>query len=156
MFYLNLKQWKSFRVKNFEKGSEIAYSHLLNAFVLIIKKHSLYRKWSFPLKISWINVTKSAGTADLVTLTEEILNRKLHFLCSDLLAEVYWENNKRPLPLISINYPIKFRYSYWKEVPGFLSAEICRKQRNWYIERVKNLCIPIRITVIYPFTAIWN
>ena len=143
MFYLNLKQWKSFRVKNFEKGSEIAYSHLLNAFVLIIKKHSLYRKWSFPLKISWINVTKSAGTADLVTFIEEILNQKLHFLCSDLLAEVYWENNKRPLPLMLINYhPIKFRYSYWKEVPGFLFAEICRKQRNCYIERGKDL--PLR------------
>ena len=31
--------------------------------------------------ISSVNVTKSTGTADLVTLTEEILNGKLHFLC---------------------------------------------------------------------------
>ena len=38
----------------------------------------------FPLKISSVNVTKSAGTADLVTFTEEILNGKLQFLCSAL------------------------------------------------------------------------
>ena len=34
----------------------------------------------FPLRISSVNVTKFA---DLVTITEEILNGKLHFLCSD-------------------------------------------------------------------------
>ena len=38
----------------------------------------LNEKWSFPLRISSVNVTRSAG----VTLTEEILNVKLHFLCS--------------------------------------------------------------------------
>ena len=41
---------------------------------------SLRKKWSFPLRISSVNVTKSA-TANLVTFTEEILNGKLHFLC---------------------------------------------------------------------------
>ena len=39
-------------------------------------------KISFPLRISSVNVTKSAGHADLVTFTEEILNGKLNFLCS--------------------------------------------------------------------------
>ena len=45
---------------------------------------SLHKKWRFPLRISSVNVTKSANpeTANLVTLTEEILNGKLHFLCS--------------------------------------------------------------------------
>ena len=37
------------------------------------------KKWSFPLRISSVNVTKSAETADLVTFTEEILNGKLHY-----------------------------------------------------------------------------
>ena len=32
--------------------------------------------------ISLVNVTKFQKTADLVTFTEEILNGKLHFLCS--------------------------------------------------------------------------
>ena len=32
---------------------------------------------------SSVNVAKSAGTADLVTFTEEILKGKLHFLCSE-------------------------------------------------------------------------
>ena len=39
---------------------------------------SLHKKWSFPLRISSVNVNNSA--ADLVTFTEEILNVKLCFL----------------------------------------------------------------------------
>ena len=39
---------------------------------------SLHKKRSFPLKISSVNVTK------LVTFTDEMLNRKLYFLCSEL------------------------------------------------------------------------
>ena len=47
------------------------------------KTLTLHKKWSFPLRISSVNVTKSAQkTADLVTFTGEILNGKLHFLCS--------------------------------------------------------------------------
>ena len=41
----------------------------------------LHKKWSFPLKISSVNVTKSAGNCGLVTVAEEIFNGKLHFLC---------------------------------------------------------------------------
>ena len=37
------------------------------------------QKISFPLRIAPVNVTKSV---DLVTFIEEILNGKLHFLCS--------------------------------------------------------------------------
>ena len=38
----------------------------------------LQKKWSFPLKISSVNMTKP----DLIIFTEEILNGKLHFWCS--------------------------------------------------------------------------
>ena len=38
--------------------------------------NKLQKKWSFPLRISSVNL------ADLVTFTEEIRNRKLHFLWS--------------------------------------------------------------------------
>ena len=40
------------------------------------------QKMKFSIKISSVDVTKSQLSAYLVTLTEEILNRKLHFLCS--------------------------------------------------------------------------
>ena len=42
------------------------------------------QKWRFPLRISSVNMTKSGGSADLVTFTEDILSGKLHyfFLCS--------------------------------------------------------------------------
>ena len=40
-------------------------------FLLLV----LHKKWSFPLRISSVNL-------DLVSFTEEILNGKLHFLCS--------------------------------------------------------------------------
>ena len=46
--------------------------------------HPLHKKWSFPLRISSENVTKSQETAVLSTYTEEILNGKLHFLWNDL------------------------------------------------------------------------
>ena len=40
------------------------------------------QKMMFSIKDSSVNVNKSEETADLVTFTEEILNGKLHFLCS--------------------------------------------------------------------------
>ena len=39
-------------------------------------------KIKFPLRICSIKVTKKLETANLVTITKEILNGKLHFLCS--------------------------------------------------------------------------
>ena len=49
-----------------------------------VHSHSLalHIKSSFPLRISSVNVTEPQETADLITFTEEILNGKLHFLCS--------------------------------------------------------------------------
>ena len=41
---------------------------------------SVHKKWNFPLRISPVNLTNLPETADLVTFTGEILNRKLHFL----------------------------------------------------------------------------
>ena len=49
--------------------------HLLNHL-----KHCT-KNWSFPLRISSVNPQCSG---DLVTFTEEILNGKLHFLCSEI------------------------------------------------------------------------
>ena len=49
---------------------------LLPNKLLSFKPLALHKKWSFSLKISSVNVTKSA---DLVTFIEEILNGKLHF-----------------------------------------------------------------------------
>ena len=48
---------------------------------LLNKLHYTDNK-SFLLRISSVNVAKSQETADLITLTEEILNGKLHFFCS--------------------------------------------------------------------------
>ena len=52
-------------------------NHLQLPFLPSDLHHSLHKKWSFSLRIS------SANVADLITFTEEILNGKLHFLCSD-------------------------------------------------------------------------
>ena len=41
-------------------------------------------KWSFPLRISSVNMTKSTVSCD--TFTEEILNEKFHFLCSVMVS----------------------------------------------------------------------
>ena len=46
-------------------------------------QYVLHKKRSFPLRISSVNVTKSAVSCGFGHITEEILNGKLHFLCSD-------------------------------------------------------------------------
>ena len=43
---------------------------------------TLHKKWSFPLRISSVNVTNPQETTDLVTFTKEILSEKLHYLFS--------------------------------------------------------------------------
>ena len=46
-------------------------------------RFAMYKQMKFSVKDSSVNVTKcDQETADLVTLTEEILNGKLHFLYS--------------------------------------------------------------------------
>ena len=42
----------------------------------------LHKKWGFSLKIYSVNVTKSAGNCGFGHIYEEIVNEKLHFLCS--------------------------------------------------------------------------
>ena len=43
---------------------------------------TLHKKWSFPLRIFSVSVTKLQFPEDMVTLTEEILHEKTQFLCS--------------------------------------------------------------------------
>ena len=54
--------------------------HLLQFFVVIVPL-TLHKYRSFPFRISSVNVTKTAVSADLVTFTEKI-NAKLQFLRS--------------------------------------------------------------------------
>ena len=53
-------------------------------FLFNIERHhyTLHKKWSFPIRTSSVNMSKSTVRTDLVT--EETLNGKLHFLCSDI------------------------------------------------------------------------
>ena len=44
--------------------------------------NTVQKKWSFPLTISLANVTKSTISCGFGLISEEILNGKLHFLCS--------------------------------------------------------------------------
>ena len=64
--------------------------HTFNTCPLLEFVVSLHKEWNFPLRISSINVTKSAVSSGLVMFTEEIHNGKLHFLCSTF-SWSYWE-----------------------------------------------------------------
>ena len=71
---------------------EISKSGIRSQILLRFKNLLLlHKKWSFPLRISPVNMTKSTGNCGLVTFTEEILDRKLHFLCS-----VFWVITEHP------------------------------------------------------------
>ena len=53
-------------------------------------KPTLHKKRSFPLRISSVNVTKFVGNCGFGHIfTEEILNVKFHFLCSETMS-VSW------------------------------------------------------------------
>ena len=50
--------------------------------MVLLNNHLETHKKSFPLRISSVNVTKSAGNWGLVAFTEEIHNGRLHFFCA--------------------------------------------------------------------------
>ena len=50
-----------------------------NTPLKMIARNTLHKKWSFPLRISEVNMTKSAVSTGFVTSTEENLEGKLHF-----------------------------------------------------------------------------
>ena len=91
-------QKMKFSIKDFFRKCDQIHSFLWScsiAILLLLPKFSCFRKqisaitevhstkkWSSPSRIFSVNVTKSEGTADLVTFTEEILNGKLDFFCS--------------------------------------------------------------------------
>ena len=54
----------------------VSYDHF-QVTMLSIPEAALHKNWSFLLWISSVNMNKSAGN-----FPEEILNGKLHFLCS--------------------------------------------------------------------------
>ena len=85
------------------------------------------RKDSFKLRISAVNATKSEGV-DLATITEETLNAKLYFLCSEFI-------------LI---------YSYFPVITCILKTTIRSSSAKLYIE-VSGfiLDLPLKLTVIY-------
>ena len=74
---------------------------IINAFFKYSRnKNSINhcKKWSFPLSIFSVNVTKSAG--NWRTFTEELLNRKPHFLCSECIFRfVYHQHLPRRLSI---------------------------------------------------------
>ena len=71
----------------------------------------LHKKWSFPLRISSVNVTKSAVSSGFVTFTEAILNGKLHFLCSEPYKNGV--SNAHHNYSFGLNVETKFVFSKW-------------------------------------------
>ena len=64
-------------------SEEFVVGYLIVAYFCPV--YSLHKKWGFPLRISSVNVTKSAGNCRFGPIYRRNPNRKLHFLCSDCL-----------------------------------------------------------------------
>ena len=76
-YYVLRKLLRNRLIQSYVNTSEtIEVEISINHVKISILKAITARKMKFPLRISSVNV------ADLVTFTEEILNGKLHFLCS--------------------------------------------------------------------------
>ena len=105
---------------------------------------SLYKKQSFPLRISSANVTKSAASCDLVTFSVDILNRKLHFLCS-------------------VNWSFE-HFSYQRMENGNISGNILffkskikviAKCNSWFLKALDNPLLLVNVSMYFflPYRA---
>ena len=71
---------------------------------------ALHKKLSFPLKISSVNVTQSAGNCGFGHIIEEILNGRLHFLCSvychyfEFFLKIFVETKAMTLLMLVLYY----------------------------------------------------
>ena len=77
--------------RNKKRRTWVVFSDMIAEKVNSIVTELFARGWrlNFPLRISSVNVTNPYYPADLDTFTEEILNWKLHFLCSDISCFYY-------------------------------------------------------------------
>ena len=118
-------------------------------FQLWICSHSSvtrYKKWSFPLRISSVNVTKSAGNCILATFTEEILNGKL--------CIVIYKNMKLIITLIifmatrttrllgpAFTFVCKLLTRFLR-MSSLVFSDICMKSRLWKCNNLILLIFP--------------
>ena len=90
--FLHILQWlivMKYQKRNIKKYLPRVLLWGLWRKIFLIK--SLHKKWSFPLRISSVNINqiRSFPLIYLVTVTKEIINGKLHFLCSDLIKNIF-------------------------------------------------------------------
>ena len=64
-------------------GIQHCLCSVLSLFEETCKFETLDKKCSFPLRISSVNVSKSAVSCGFVRFTDKIVNGKLYFLCND-------------------------------------------------------------------------
>ena len=76
-------------------------------------KRALHKKWSFPWRISSVNMTKSA-----VTFTEETLNGKIHLLWSAI-----WMNSATNIFLWVFCFT-----TIWNNIEAARDIKCCQKQ----------------------------
>ena len=121
--------------------------------------NTVRRKWSFLLRISPVNVTKSAVSGKLVKFTGEILNGKFHFLCTDASTFQELLNEEHFVSIRHINVHLLATEMF--KVPLGLSSEILLKifvsktsaynlRRNWSLKNVK-IIVLIIILNLYLF-----
>ena len=100
---------------------------------------TLHKKWRFPLRIS------------LVTFTEEILNWKLHFLCSVTLP-VYWCLGV-PLEKGSMPYPHNFCFEFLHAQHEFWFFVVIHLQVLIPVAFV-DICVILSLTM-YEYELCW-
>ena len=76
------------------------------------------QKRSFPLTISSVNMTKSVGNCGFGHITEEILNGRLHFVCS---VATGLEVNIKKWNFVAIALELS-TYNQWNNVPTTISG----------------------------------
>ena len=141
---LNLNQSMTFlrEVFSLETKSGTHWDHTSKVFpwaksfieAASIKKNHFRKKWSFPLRISSVQGTRSARNSNMVTFTNEILNGKLHFFERGIyISRQVKEKDPK-------NRPLRYtRKNYIKDAIGIICFytlfSISKVRKYWIVIR---------------------
>ena len=109
-----LKTPEKFYLSHLSQRLDLQIARLLNIFLQVVKKLSLYKKWSFQLRISSVNVIKSASNCgfghkimksksnDFRHLCDNMRSKEISLLCSVKFVAValfpcWTKKNKTPM-----------------------------------------------------------
>ena len=129
--------------EEYNNKENYVYANIKQGIMNLIMQHNLsynpqHKKWSFPLRVSSVNVTNPQFSADLATFSEKIFNGKLHFFGND------HHNIKLPPQIYTTASPLAITNPLFWFKPTFMPLNVywvCHCYSYYYTMVMKSLNI---------------